>query len=428
MRSHDATRTSRKRRGRRFISSIPMAWIEESLAATGTASIRKRRLPAEQVMYLEIAMPLFSDQAISRVLETLGLATPGDDSAVSRCAITKARRRLGPEPLENLFHRTSQDWSAICGGDNSWKDLSIWAMDGTTFRAPDSTENRSTFGGQEYASGVVSSYPQIRAVSLTSLSTRLVMDIAFGEYGKNEVKYAKTLLSRIPDHSLTVFDKGFSGAAILVGLRMSGENRHFLIPAKVNFVSTLIKGTEEDGIVQMKVTPQARHQNPELPDTWTARAVKVELPDGQEQILLTSLTDRRRFKAEAISEWYGRRWGVETSFQEIKNGLLHKRLTLRSQDPQGIRQELWGTMIAYNLVRLSMAKLAAKSRENGPTDISFASAVHLAKCELMMNAPIDRMCDQLKDAKHEKRRGRRCPRRVKLKPRRYEIWRVFGRS
>jgi len=31
---------------------LPIEWIEEALASTGTASIRKRRLPAEQVVWL----------------------------------------------------------------------------------------------------------------------------------------------------------------------------------------------------------------------------------------------------------------------------------------------------------------------------------------------------------------------------------------
>ena len=35
----------------RLLSSIDAAWIEEALEATGVATIRKRRLPAEQVVW-----------------------------------------------------------------------------------------------------------------------------------------------------------------------------------------------------------------------------------------------------------------------------------------------------------------------------------------------------------------------------------------
>ena len=75
-------------------------------------------------------------------------------------------------------------------------------MDGTTFRAPDSAENRAHFGAQSYASGKVASYPQVRAVSVTAIPTHLVADMAFGQYGQNEMLYAKTLVERITDRSL----------------------------------------------------------------------------------------------------------------------------------------------------------------------------------------------------------------------------------
>lgn len=104
---------------------LPMAWIEEALASTGTASIRKRRLPAEQVVWLVIALALFRRISMSEVLETLELALPtGNDSAVSRGAITMARHRLGASPLETLFARTAKVW---CGQEqlrHAWKGLS----------------------------------------------------------------------------------------------------------------------------------------------------------------------------------------------------------------------------------------------------------------------------------------------------------------
>ena len=47
-------------------------------------------------------------------------------------------------------------------------------------------------------------------------------------------------------------------------------------------------------------------------------------------------------------------------------------MTLRSQQPQGIEQEIWGALIAYNLVRLEMAKAAIVAKVE-PTDLNFVS-------------------------------------------------------
>lgn len=419
----------------RLGAHLPLAWIEEALSATGSASIRRRRLPAEQVVWLVIALALYRRTSMSEVLENLDLALPnGSASAVTRAGICQARQRLGAEPLAVLFERTAQAWCALDAPSYAWKGLSLWAMDGTTFRTPDSPENRAFFGAQGYASGKAASYPQVRGVSLTAIPTRLIADMAFGEYDINEMRYAGELIPRIPDHSLTVFDKGFFSAAILLGLTLQGQNRHFLIPARSNAKWEVLSGTPEDAVVRMKVSPQARAKHPGLPESWEARAIRTVLPDGRERILLTSLMDRRTFKAADIAACYLRRWEVETSYRELKQTMLGGPLTLRSQDPAGITQEVWGALIAYNLVRLEMARAALEAKAQ-PTDLSFIRALHYIQIELsfaaLLQAPgnipgkLHRLREQLKEALREQRRGRQCPRLVKSRPSRYDVRFVF---
>jgi IS4 transposase len=202
--------------------------------------------------------------------------------------------------------------------------------------------------------------------------------VAFGHYGQNEMLYAKTLVERIADHSLTIFDRGFLSAEILLGLSLAGEARHYLIPAKSNTKWALLSGTAEDGLVRMRVSPQARTKAPSLPEYWTARAIRIVSANGKVRVLLTSLLDRRRFKAADLAECYRRRWEIETSYRELKQSMLGTALTLRSQQPSGIEQEVWGALIAYNLVRLEMAKAAIQAKVE-PTDLSFLRALHIRK-------------------------------------------------
>ncbi len=414
----------------RLAEHLPTAWIEEALAVTGTASLRRRRLPAEQIVWLVIALALYRHQSMPEVLATLDLALPsGTGQSVSKSAVTQARQRLGAAPLEWLFAQTARAW---CGQDAeryAWQGLSLWAMDGTTFRTPDSADNRAHFGAQAYVSGKVASYPQVRAVSVMAIPTHLVSDIAFGEYGRNEMLYAKTLVGRIADHSLTVFDRGFLCAEILLGLTRAGQERHYLIPAKSNTKWEVLSGTADDCLVRMRVSPQARAKAPDLPEHWIARAVRMVSTNGKVRILLTSLLDRQRFKPEALAECYRRRWEIETSYRELKQSLLGEALTLRSQQPAGIEQEIWGALIAYNLVRLEMAKAALQARVE-PTDLSFLRALHILQHEMIwavgmtpgkLPAHLVRLRTQLQFAIVQKRRGRQCPRLVKALPKRYTV-------
>lgn len=127
-------------------------------------------------------------------------------------------------------------WDERHQAGKAWRGLARYAVDGSRLRTSDSVENRSHFGGQAHCEGLVSSYPQVRLLILTALATHLVRDAVFGVYGKNEMLYAKDLLVGVPDRSLTVFDKGFFSASLLLQLQTTGEQRHWLIPAKRSLV------------------------------------------------------------------------------------------------------------------------------------------------------------------------------------------------
>ena len=109
--------------------------------------------------------------------------------------------------------------------------------------------------------------------------------------------------------------------------------------------------------------------------------------------------------------------------------MLGGALTLRSQQPQGIEQEIWGALIAYNLVRLEMTKAAIVAKVE-PTDLSFVRALHILQHEMIwavgmapgkLPAHLIRLRIQMQFAVVEKRRGRQSPRVVKARPARYTV-------
>src|SRR5690606_14547126 len=85
-----------------FSEFIDFNWLEESLNQTGKASIRRRKLPAEHVVWLDIGLALFRNQAIGYVVEQLKLVFGTTEYCVPS-AVVQARQRLGSEPLSALF-------------------------------------------------------------------------------------------------------------------------------------------------------------------------------------------------------------------------------------------------------------------------------------------------------------------------------------
>lgn len=101
--------------------------------------------------------------------------------------------------------------------------------------------------------------------------------------------------------------------------------------------------------VQMKVSPQARKKNPVLPDHWQVLAVTYEV-EGKEKTVFTSLP-ASRFSAEQVATLYHERWEIELGFRGIKSSMQDNALTLRSKTVYRVYQELWGLLLAYNVVR-----------------------------------------------------------------------------
>ncbi|MDN0077713.1 transposase domain-containing protein, partial [Crenobacter sp. SG2303] len=177
---------------------IDPAWIAHALAVTGKASVRRRRLPAEQVVWLVIALAMDRHQPIPEVVAHLDLVLPDEvNPEIAKSALTQARQRLGEEPLAQLFGLSALVWDERHQRGRSWRGLARYAIDGSTLRTSDTPENRQQFGAQAYASGVAASYPQLRLLTLTSLATHLVREAVFGEYAKNEMRYARDLLQAI---------------------------------------------------------------------------------------------------------------------------------------------------------------------------------------------------------------------------------------
>lgn len=410
---------------------LPYEWIERAVAYTGKASIRQRRLPAEQVVWLVIALALYRHQSISEVVDDLDLALPDLDAPfVSKSAVAQARQRLGSEPLKALFEISARAWTDQDSKQYKFKGLNLFAMDGTTLKTPDTPEQRDHFGAQTYSSKTVSSYPQVRGVTLTAVPTHLVRNAIFGPYGINEMLYAKELIASVPDDSITAFDKGFLSAEILCSLITEGSNRHFIIPAKANTKWEVIGGTPDDALVAMKVSPQARKKCPNLPEQWEARAITVLDQSARKHVLLTSLLDRKRYTAADISACYTRRWQIETSYRELKQTMMGMALTLRSRTVEGIYQEIWGALTAYNLIRLEIAKTALAVKCE-PTEISFVRAFHIIQYELhwtavtratgKLPALLQRLRQRLVQLLKEERPDRHFDRAVKAIPRRYAV-------
>jgi hypothetical protein len=405
-----------------FRKQIDPTWIDEALAATGTATVRRRRLPAEQVIWVVLGMGMFRDRPIEDVVSKLDLALPGAGSSIARSSVSQARDRVGSEPIRWLFERSASVWSTRSAEAHEWRGLKLYGIDGSTVRIPDTPENREAFGGQSGRKGSESGYPMVRLAALMVLRSHLLAACSFGSYGSNEIQYAWPLLDTLPGNSLTILDRGFFGARFLMAIER-GQNRQWLTRARSDLKFRVIKKfARGDELIEIKVSDHARRQDASLPESWQMRAVRYRRKGFPSQLLLTSLRDPNEYPAAELAELYHERWELELGYDEIKTELLDREETIRSRKPEGVKQELWGILLAYNLIRLEMARIAAEA-DVEPTRISFVEALRLIRDEwewLSVTSPgaipkrLETMRRNVKRYVLPPRRARSFPRAVKI--------------
>jgi hypothetical protein len=407
----------------RFRASIEPEWIEQALGATGTATLRRRRLPAEQVVWLVIGMALLRDRPIRDVVDKLDLSF-GDALPPAQSSIAEARARLGDEPLMWLFARTAYAWGHASARRDCWRGLALYGADGTSFIVPDTAENTEHFGKSNSKHGL-SAFPLVRLVALFALRSHLVTAAAFGPYDKSEHHYASELWSAVPDESLTIVDRGFFASGILHTLNASGTNRHWLTRARSNTTGRLVETFGAgDALMEMKVPVASRQRHPSLPATWVVRVIEYQRKGFKPHRLVTSLLDHKRYPANELIELYHERWDVELAYDELKTHMQGgPSSTLRSKHPNGVNQELWGLLLAYNLVRLEMERFADEAKVR-PNRISFTTVFNLICDEwlwLVGTHTPGAIPKQLKRLRSDMRRLVLPPRRERSYPRSVRI-------
>lgn len=360
----------------RFEASLDPEWIQEALTATGTASVRRRKFPAEQAIWLVIGMALFEDRPISAVIDHLDLVLPGKGT-LSPGAIPKARDRLGSEPLKHLFDKLAATWAAP-EDSQRWRGLALLGVDGTHLRVQDSDDNLAHFGkpSNQHGDG---GYPQLRLATLVDLGTRLLVDAEFGPFTVSENELAKPLFAKIPNNSLTIVDRGFYGYYLLATIVGKGADRHVLARVRTDAHFTVLAQLPDGSQhVRLTATRHALSEDSEVARTLEGRVITYQHPGGEPCRLFTDLLDPVLYPADELIDLYHERWEVEIVYDELKTHMLERRECLRSLTPERVEQEVWGLLLTYNLVRREMAQAAAVHGV-APARISFTASLLLIR-------------------------------------------------
>lgn len=412
-------------------SNLDPKLVKEVLRDAGKESKRKRCLPAAFTVWFVILMGLYRRVSYANLLEKL------DDTWWTRkhwksekpptsSAVTRARDRIGVEPVKKLYEETAGEW--VCATEGCYvAGRRVYALDGSNLKTPDTPENAEAFGYPGASRGSAA-YPQMRLMAIEDVGSRIVDSFNHGPYRKGEMTLARELLPKIPRNSIVLMDKNFLAYEFLWDIDQRGEK--FVVRQKDSIKPRVIKTFGPgDELVEVTIPRYFRKRRPDMPRTWALRRITYRVEGMDEEFrLFTNLTDPQEAKKEHLGMLYHDRWEEETTLDEIKTHLcdcttVNRPVVFRSKKPERVIQELYGLMIAYNAVRKTMAD-AARGTKRSAKRLSFTASIERIREAIwdMMRLHTDelpqrhrRLFKVIARAHVPFRPGRKYPRAVKIK-------------
>ena len=113
------------------------------------------------------------------------------------------------------------------------------------------------------------------------------------------------------------------------------------------------------------------------------RVVRFKISESSYETVITNL-DEAQFPPDELKRLYGMRWGIETSFRELKYtvGLLH----FHAKKVENITQEIFARLIMYNFSELITSHVVIqKPNRKHPYKANFSVAVHVCRQFLLGN-------------------------------------------
>ena len=362
---------------------------------------RKRKLPFDKVISFLLAM-----EGGSLTTELLNYFECTPDSA-SSAAFVQQREKIDASAFHSLFDLFVQKTDK----EHCYKGFRLIAADGSDIQIPtNSSDPDSYFPAREGQAA----YNLLHLDAMYDLLRHTYTDaILLGQRKANE----RSSLCNMVDRSalknvLIIADRGYEGFNLMAHIQEKGWCFLIRVQDVVNSRGIAagldLPDTDEfDLLVDLALTTKLTNKVKKLAENRNQykilksgrdfdylpaknrkfdptvfyrlpfRIVRFQIADGIFETVVTNL-DTKAFPPEELKKLYNMRWGIETSFRELKYtvGLLH----FHAKKVEYIYQEVFARLIMYNFTELVTSPvIIQKARTKYAYKANFSVAVHVCR-------------------------------------------------
>jgi len=307
---------------------------------------RKRKLPfASLILFMLNLIKRTLQNELTQFIQKF--STKYDN--ITKSAFSQSRLKLKPEAFIELNDVLIEEFYT----DNDelrWNDFRLLTIDSSTLDLPNSEDIINNFGACHNTGEVIT--PKARISSFYDLLNELIIDANIRHYDTGEYDLALKHIPKCSAKDLLIFDRGFG--AIWFMCYLLSNNLNFIIRVQKNFimdVDEFLKSKEKSEIITIeKCHRKSENKLRKLGlafKPFKVRLIKVQLDDGEIEVLVTSLIDNNRYPHSIFKDLYFKRWGVEINIDHLKNNINIENFTGLSE--QAIKQDFYANAFINNL-------------------------------------------------------------------------------
>jgi hypothetical protein len=236
-----------------------------------------------------------------------------------------------------------------------WNGYRVIAADGSAVSLVGTKALALHFGGQSNQHG---NFTGAKAFLHYDVLNKLITFAQLATYRTGELPMAHRAIDLLEEDTLTIYDRNFCNYKMIALHKWAEGGRRFVIRAKesqkliASFIESGLRSKEvnmfpsPDAIIELKKSGYIITAKTAL----KVRLVRVDLPNGITEVLITDLWEDDVYRPEIFKDLYFLRWGVETSISVLKN--LLQLESFSGQTVRSVEQDFYATIFMANLAAL----------------------------------------------------------------------------
>lgn len=284
---------------------------------------RKRKIT---VIHLIVLITSGLTRSIQRELNSFYQKLQGADFSiqeVTKSAFTHARAKLKPEAFQEL-NRVGIESFYQEAPFLKWNGFRLLAIDGSTLVLPKHKSTEKEFGVTGYGPHAEVPKSLARISMLFDVLNFTTVDAQISPLAIGERELAQRHLACIrPETDLVLMDRGYPSFDLLHDLQQKDVD--YCIRWREEWwkdVSEMLETGETDKVITLKKRMGFTWMPPEIIyNEIICRIVIVDLPNGEKEVLITSLLDQQAYSYDSFVTLYQKRWNIEEGYKFYKSRL-----------------------------------------------------------------------------------------------------------